>query len=261
MRKLCLWVVLILSFTHLTAQKTISRKVIASAGGSVSNKNCQISYTVGETVINTITAPKITITQGFQQPDANSYSTALNISDITRFDAYAEYRTAKLLLVTNTGFKTDYFVLERLNNSSSQFEALENRNVQVIAQSLTDYSFTDKEPQDGDNYYRIKQVTQRGDSIFTEVRKVTFNTKGELTLFPNPASEYVNIDLSEFQGKSATLSVFSPVGQILLNQVVEKIGKEPVRIALNGMVTGTFQLKIDVKGQRSISKQLIVAKE
>lgn len=261
MRKIISGLMLLLTLTHLSAQKSISRQVIASGGGTLSNRNIHISYTVGETVIETFSKPRILLSQGFQQPDKRGSFFDMNIADITSFDAYTEYRIAKLLLVTNTGFKTDYFVLERLNNDNGKFEPLEKRNVTAAVRTLADYSFTDKNPQEGDNFYRIMQITQQNDSVFTEVKKLTFNTLKDLTLFPNPASDYVNVDLSQYQGKSATLSVYSALGQLLLYQAVESIGKEPIKIHLDGIETGSFQLNIAIKGQRVMARQLIVAKE
>lgn len=49
-------------------QVQITRQVIGSTGGAAAGTNIAISYTVGETVIQTISNSMI-LTQGFQQPD------------------------------------------------------------------------------------------------------------------------------------------------------------------------------------------------
>jgi hypothetical protein len=49
--------------------QSIVRKVIATAGTSVKVGNIQVDYTVGEPVINTLSAGSFVLTQGFQQGD------------------------------------------------------------------------------------------------------------------------------------------------------------------------------------------------
>lgn len=51
------------------AQTKVERQVIGSTGAS-SSGSLHVTYTVGESVINTLTAPGLILTQGFQQPTA-----------------------------------------------------------------------------------------------------------------------------------------------------------------------------------------------
>lgn len=54
----------------LTAQVSLDRQVIGSTGGEGGNSNINVSYTVGETVVETFETSSITLTQGFQQASA-----------------------------------------------------------------------------------------------------------------------------------------------------------------------------------------------
>jgi hypothetical protein len=49
--------------------QSLDRQVIGSTGGYTETGNLSVSYTVGETVIETAEAGTIVLTQGFQQPD------------------------------------------------------------------------------------------------------------------------------------------------------------------------------------------------
>lgn len=49
--------------------QTLERQVIGAAGTSSSTANMQISYTVGEPAVTTLSGGSIVLTQGFQQPD------------------------------------------------------------------------------------------------------------------------------------------------------------------------------------------------
>jgi len=57
-----------LCMMHDLKAQTISPKVISSGGGSVSNNGVNISYTIGETAVNTLQNGNIILTQGQQQP-------------------------------------------------------------------------------------------------------------------------------------------------------------------------------------------------
>lgn len=54
----------------LSAQVSLDRQVIGATGGEGGNSNLNVSYTVGETVVETFATSSITLTQGFQQPSA-----------------------------------------------------------------------------------------------------------------------------------------------------------------------------------------------
>jgi hypothetical protein len=212
-------------------------------------------------VIPTFSHASSSITQGFQQPSDDANATSLmSIVDMKTFEAYAEFRTAKLLFLTNTSYKTDYLVLERLNNESGKFDELEHRNVISGNDDLLQYPFNDKNPQNDDNFYRIKQVSLQGDISYTDVRKLTFGKSELVSIFPNPASEYLMLDLAPFIGKDATISIFSEVGQKMHEQKVENIDKNFVKISLDDMDSGNYQIQIAVKGKRNVAKQFVITK-
>lgn len=54
--------------SQVSAQ-SISRKVIATSGGTLSGGGNTLSYTIGETMTSTFTNGNLTLTQGFQQPE------------------------------------------------------------------------------------------------------------------------------------------------------------------------------------------------
>ena len=259
MRKFCLWIALTLAFVEASAQ-TISHNAIASNGGSFANIGCQLSFTVGETIVATFSSENNVLTQGFQQTELLIDGSSLLNKEVVTFDAFAEYRTAKLIWVTNTSFKTDFIVLERINNTTGQFETLEHRNVFKDKHDLTNYPFTDSDPQDGDNYYRVKQVFYDGLFRYSDDRKVTFLSADKVSLFPNPADDNVNIDISSYLGKDVTISIFSELGELKLTRKVEHVGKQPLSISLNDMESGHYQVRIDVQGKRNVVKQLIITK-
>jgi hypothetical protein len=257
MRKFCLGVVILASAMTLSAQK-ISNKVIPSGGGTLSSRTHQITFTIGETMVPTITASGKMISQGFQQPTVTDLSLQ-NPSTMESLVAYVEKGTAKLVWGTTPTAKSGDFVLERLNNETNTYEPVDSRPFNES--KATEYDFTDFDPQDGDNVYRVKQVVPQQVARVSEVRKLTFDAVDIVNLFPNPAIDEVNLDLSSYLGRKADISIFSYSGQLMLQQKVDKIGSQPVKLLLDRIETGQYQIRIKVLDKKSlIVKPLMISK-
>lgn len=86
MKKTILFTFSIFVLSHLTFAQSIERSVIGSAGSFVSSGSVQLSWTVGETVVNTASAGSVILTQGFQQPNqANSAVKEVNQTNLTLY--------------------------------------------------------------------------------------------------------------------------------------------------------------------------------
>ena len=55
------------------------------------------------------------------------------------------------------------------------------------------YSYTDKNPLYGDNYYRIKENAANGSFTYSQTLKVVFENGNKISLYPNPAKNTVTI--------------------------------------------------------------------
>ena len=260
MRKFCLGVILIALAMNLSAQK-ISNKVIPSGGGILTSNAHQISFTIGETLIPTLSASGFMITQGFQQPGDAIDLSLQNPASLESLNASIDRGTAKLKWETNSTAKTGSYILERLNNESGIYETIDTRPINSLKTTLTEYDFSDSDPQDGDNFYRIKQSVPKQVARISEVRKLNFSAVEIVTVFPNPTVNEVNLDLSAYLGRGASISIFNYGGQLMLQQKIVEIGNQPIKILLDRIETGQYQIRIKVNDKRSlIVKPLMISK-
>ena len=58
---------------------------------------------------------------------------------------------------------------------------------------LTSYTFTDKSPLPGKNYYRLKQLDLNGEAHYSEVKAVLFADRLHFEVSPNPATDVISI--------------------------------------------------------------------
>lgn len=81
------------------------------------------------------------------------------------------------------------------------------------------YLHTDIQPATGINYYRVRIVDNDGRYSFSEVRILLFGKGGLVLLFPNPATDVINIQLPEsWQGKKVKIELYNQLGQAVISK-------------------------------------------
>jgi hypothetical protein len=130
---------------------------------------------------------------------------------LTKFTAKAAGAEVKLNWSTASEINSRKFEIERSANGIDfkyigEVAAYRNSTV------ARDYYFTDKQPNTGTNFYRLKQIDNDGKSYYSPVRVVdlSLNDKG-LTVFPNPASSYLYIKGLD-QTTAFTYTIYSTSG-------------------------------------------------
>ena len=108
--------------------------------------------------------------------------------------------------------------------------------------SGTAYSFPDAAPADGYNYYRLAIVEMDGGISYSATRRLRFGKAGtEVSVYPNPASDVVNIDgLQSHSG--AVMTVRNISGQLLQRKILT--GEATVSIPLREWPAGMYLLQI-----------------
>jgi len=102
------------------------------------------------------------------------------------------------------------------------------------------YKYTHKNPAAGQNYYRIKTLNELRKERYSEVNAVLVKQGGsEVAIWPNPASE--NINISGSMDQLRTVRIFDLSGRIQLN--AQLIPGENT-IAVNKLKSGTYMLMI-----------------
>ncbi len=103
---------------------------------------------------------------------------------------------------TQTEINNDYFEVLRSKDGLS-FESL-TRISGTNSNQITNYNYTDKYPNSGVNYYRLKQVDFDGKTTYSDIVPVNFRPSGTQA-FPNPVEDIFTIQ-SEKEGALFTLT-------------------------------------------------------
>jgi Animal haem peroxidase/HYR domain/Secretion system C-terminal sorting domain/Lectin C-type domain len=212
----------------------------------------RITYTATDLKGNTSTCT-FTVT-GYK-----TFSLFLEGNESLALDAHAEPNGTVIQFVNNTGFKNDYFTVEKVNPVTGQFEKLEVINNISKDKSVTDYVAYDNTPSDGDNTYRVKVTYQDGSEKISETKTVNFKGLTDIRVYPNPVNDIVNIDLSNYKNQAVEVYLYNYLGQQLLVEKVENAGKSAVELNVAPFQAGNYMIRVKSKGKRDVTKSLIIA--
>lgn len=112
------------------------------------------------------------------------------------------------------------------------------------------YSFTDAKPLNN-NFYRLKQTDLDGKYEYSLVRQISFDQSTQLTISPNPASNYIIID--KLSGNEI-IKVYNAVGKLVRK---EKAIMNRVTVNLDGLPKGTYHVTI-ISGNGEMVSQKVM---
>jgi hypothetical protein len=126
----------------------------------------------------------------------------------------------------NNNVQLDWITVQEQNNRGFEIQRCADANFivgditligfvngQGTASSESRYQFTDITPQRGKNYYRLKQIDFDSRSLYSEVRRVDFDTKAEPVIYPNPFSDRLLV--TNVPDKTA-YKIINASGQIMI---------------------------------------------
>ncbi len=109
--------------------------------------------------------------------------------EFASFSAKADEQTVVLDWATSSEKDNDYYSIQRSPNGLS-FSEIGRVQGAGNSNEFLNYKFVDKQPLNGENYYRIRQTDANGTASFTEVEIVNFEAeKMEIELNPNPVTQ------------------------------------------------------------------------
>ncbi len=112
--------------------------------------------------------------------------------------------------------------------------------------AVTNYSFTHKQPVNGFNYYRLKQIDNDGRYKYSDV--VTILKKDKLTqtiIAPNPVKEVLHI-VEPKEIFIGTAEIYNAAGSLVLRKAINN-KMQVYSLPVSNLVSGTYVLKINYK--------------
>ena len=101
-------------------------------------------------------------------------------------------------------------------------------------------------------------------TVALEPKKEKSNLKNQtvnenfFTIMPNPTSELVHIKMEDYEGEKAIIEIFDRNGQIMTQQVIDRIEKRPYSIDLTRYASGVYTATVIVGDKMRLAKQFVV---
>ena len=140
---------------------------------------------------------------------------------------------------TLTEINNDFFLIERSVNGRD-WQILEHLDGHLNTSISHQYDYTDKNPMTGVNYYRLSQVDVDGSMEIFDLVAVEYHSMSDILLFPNPASDFIDIKISNLDTyEDLEISVFNLFGE---NMNVDSLS--PGVLDISKLKSGTYRLHL-----------------
>ncbi len=144
-----------------------------------------------------LTAGSITTNTALAPDTYTAYTFASRVNPLpvtlAAFDARAEGTVAVLRWTTTDETNSDRFDVERSSNGKT-WSVIGSVKSQGESKVTVDYDFTDNNPLQGENLYRLKMIDRAADGVdgaftYSRVRAVRFEYAPLATAYPNPVTD------------------------------------------------------------------------
>jgi len=141
--------------------------------------------------------------------------TTLPVS-LSDFNAKVLDNSVELSWATTVETNNDYFQIERSSNGRA-FEMIDRVEGANNSVTLKNYTSIDRNPNTGDNYYRIKQVDLNGAFTYSDIVLVEMLSRNTMRMYPMPVSNQLTIDYTSSQTEQASIMLVDALG-VLVSQ-------------------------------------------
>lgn len=168
---------------------------------------------------------------------------------LVSFNAAKESKTARLTWSTTEETNSDYFEIQRSNNGK-EWAPIGKVSSNGESTTLRNYSYTDRDPLSGDNFYRLRMVDKDLTFAYSSIRNVKMEGQ-ESYVYPNPVSG--SFEVSKELGPVSDLTITDLSGKVVHRQTLDS-SKVNVSKLRSGMYVVKMQTGSSVFTQKIVVK-------
>ncbi|MFA6059490.1 MAG: T9SS type A sorting domain-containing protein [Taibaiella sp.] len=176
----------------------------------------------------------------------NAGSTPLPVV-FSSFTATRKEQTAMLAWATASERNNSGFTVER-SNDGKEFNAIgrvETKADDGYSDITLSYSYTDKDPASGINYYRLVQEDRDGNSTFSTIRSLDYSNKSSFNCYPNPTEGQLTIEHNTDKQELLNFRLTDVMGRVVRKSEMYTVkGFNKTLIQLSGLIPGIYNLSI-----------------
>ena len=184
---------------------------------------------------------------------------ALPVS-ISKFEGHRVNKQVDLNWTTAQEINNDHFEIERSLDGVS-YQSIGRVNSKLHNTSLpTDYVFSDLNPANGMNFYRLKQVNADGKFVYSDVVAIKFDNPviDALIINPNPVGKILRVVCNANENTTVTSNIYSSDGRLVKSITTNfLIGSNTVTADVSSLSTGTYFVVLSRPNERMAEGKFI----
>jgi hypothetical protein len=200
-------------------------------------------------------------TQGFSWFNIGTPNSQALPVELLSFDGECQTESIKITWSTATEHNSDYFEIQKSNDGLS-WRTLTSVSASGNSNQKLDYTISDFEKIDGNNYYKLIQYDFDGQSKEWGPINVTCNStsKGYFTIFPNPSSGDFQVVLNDkTMIGSGNLIINDTKGSEIVNQEVEiGIGINLFNVTDLKLPAGVYYIQVVSNGVKTMTIKEVI---
>jgi hypothetical protein len=157
---------------------------------------------------------------------------------------------------TATEINSGYFDLER-SDDAINFVYIGRITAAGNSSREINYSFTDHQPLNGVNYYRLKQVDLNGHVIYSPSRMLRFENGigGAIKYYPNPTHGIVTIEITPLMQQQPMVINISNAWGIVVDQLkIRASASYILQVNLSRFAKGTYFIQVKTNISNSVQR-------
>lgn len=155
---------------------------------------------------------------------------------------------------TDVEINNDYFEVERRHESEDDFRVIGMIEAAGTSYTAQDYKLVDEDlARNGVYYYRLRQVDYDGRWTRSHIETIELQGNGSgLSLYPNPASDVVNVEFTTLQKGEMKIEIQDKLGRDLpeFSKTIEvESGRQSQTLEIENLASGVYNVRLEIDGQ------------
>lgn len=160
-------------------------------------------------------------------------------------------QVAMVNFTTENESEIDHYEIEKSTNGK-----IFTRLTEVAADNIPDlhqYSYVDSNATASRQYYRLRTVHSNGSADYSRIVVLNNSKAAEITMYPNPAADIVNLKMNKMTGKF-NLRIINSSGQTVKRLSIQSVAGERIQVPVRDLPTGIYYLHLQNDEQVQVLK-------
>ncbi|MBS1598937.1 MAG: T9SS type A sorting domain-containing protein [Bacteroidetes bacterium] len=178
---------------------------------------------------------------------------------LTSFNAVLNGDKVNLSWTTAQEINAGYFGVQHSNDGAS-WQDIGVVYAKGFSSTAVNYSYADESPSSNANYYRLLVMDRDGRYKYSPIKVVNGTSTKGLSVFPNPANNFVNVTLGIDMSTNTTIRLLNQFGQILQERKLTRAAGTTQTLPVQNYPQGNYILQITGENGSIETRKVLISR-